>query len=82
MLVIPVEKKIIKKPKSRIMVAMEAKIRYLNDASALIDILLFIIRVKDSIEKSSKHRKNIIKSDEDKNKIPEKKVKKIISINS
>ena len=82
MFVIPEEKKMIKKANSKIMVARDAKIRYLKEASALIAIRLFIIRVKESIEKSSRQRKKRMKSEEAMNRIPDIKVKKIISINS
>ena len=82
MFVIPEEKKMIKKANSKIMVARDAKIRYLKEASALIAIRLFIIRVNESIEKSSRQRKKRMKSEEAMNRIPDIKVKKIISINS
>lgn len=53
----PVEKKTIKKPKRRIIEAIEAKIRYLKEASAFVAVRRFIISVKESIEKSSRHKK-------------------------
>lgn len=82
MFVKPEEKKMIKKAKSRIIVAIEAKIRYLNEASAFTAILRFIISVKESIENSSRQRKKRIKSEEATKRIPDIKVRKIISINS
>lgn len=82
MFVRPAEKKIKNREKSKIIEATEAKTRYLKEASALIDIRRFIISVNESIEKSSSERKKRMKSLEEIKKSPEKKVRKIISINS
>lgn len=82
MFVIPVEKKTVKKPKSKISVAIDAKIRYLNEASAFAAVRLFMISVNEIIEKSSRQRKKKIKSEEPIKRIPEMKASVSIRINS
>jgi len=82
MFVKPLEKKIVNSASKSTIEAIEAKIRYLKEASAFATALFFKISVKDSIEKSSRHKKKRMKSEQLIIRRPELVIKKIISINS